>query len=294
MAPIDLNHVRALLDVHQTGSFSLAARKAGVPRSTVSRAVAALERSLGVRLFYRTTRRVSTTAAGQALVDRVAAPIATLDASLEELPERADEPSGVLRVTSTVDMGAALLSEAVIRFTARYPKVEVELHLANALVDLVGRGFDLAVRVLARPGRDSSLVARKAGALAIGLYASPAYLVRRGTPRRREDLLEHEGIRFLGARGLPVAKNARIVCDDMLVSREILRAGAGIGVLPSFLAEGDLAAGTLVRVLPQWDFRTGNVYIVVPGRVHVAPKVKAFRQLLFEMLQQRPLSRREA
>lgn len=292
MATIDLNQLRTFLDVHQTGSFSLAAAKAGVPRSTVSRAVASLERSLGVRLLHRTTRRVSTTAAGEALAQRATAPLTALEGSLESLPERGAEPSGLLRVTSTVDIGTTLLVDAVRRFTARWPTVEVELHLTNELVDLVGRGFDLAVRALARPARDSSLVARKVGRLALGLYASPAYLARRGTPRREEDLAHHEGVRFgRDRRMVPSLAGARVAADDMLVTREMLRAGVGIGMLPSFLAEPDVATGALARVLPRWDLREGHVYVVVPSQRQLAPKVRAFRELLIELLRQWPLAR---
>jgi DNA-binding transcriptional LysR family regulator len=290
MAPIDLNDLRAFLDVHETGSFSLAAKRAGVPRSTVSRAVAGLERSLRVQLFYRSTRRVSTTAAGQALFERVSAPLAQLQGALEQLPERTEEPAGLLRVTSTVDVGMVLLSEAAARFTARYPRASVELHLDNQVTDLVGGGFDLALRILAKPMRDSTLIAKKLGTLAIGLYAAPAYLASRGTPRRTKDLAEHAIVAFGRVRSLALGKAPRVVCNDMLVAREILRNGTGIGALPSFLAAGDLASGTLVRVIPSWDLRTGIIYLVMPARTHVAPKVQAFRAQLDDVLRQRPLA----
>lgn len=290
MAPIDLNDLRAFLDVHETGSFSLAAQRAGVPRSTVSRAVASLERALRVQLFYRSTRRVSTTAAGLALFERVNAPLAQLQGSLEQLPERTEEPAGLVRVTSTVDVGMVLLSEAAARFTARYPRARVELHLDNQVTDLVGGGFDLALRILSKPMRDSTLLAKKLGVLGIGLYASPSYLASRGTPRRTKDLAEHAIVAFGRARALAVSKEPRIACNDMLVARELLRNGAGIGPLPSFLAAGDLASGTLVRVIPKWDLRTGIIYLVTPARKHVAPKVQAFRTVLGEVLRQRPLA----
>jgi DNA-binding transcriptional LysR family regulator len=287
MAPIDLNQVRAFLAVHETGSFSVAALRAGVPRSTISRAVVGLERDLGVQLFYRTTRRVSTTSAGLALAARVATPLATLDASFAEMPDRDDEPSGLLRVTSTMDIGATLLAPAVTRFTARHPKVEVELLLANQVVDLVATSIDLAVRVLVKPPRDSTLVAKKVGTVEIGLYAAPAHLARVGTPKKLADLEHHESLRFGGVE-VPYARS-RIICNDMLTTRALLLEGAALGALPSFLAADDVTAGTLVRVLPSWALRTGTVYLVVPGRRHLAPKLTAFRDLLLEMLRQRPL-----
>lgn len=288
-APIDLNLVRAFVGVHETGSFSGAASRLGVPRSTVSRAVAALEEATGALLFHRTTRKVTTSAAGLALFDRVAPSLATLEASLADLPETAPAPSGTLRLTTSVDLGATVVAEAVARFTARYPDTRVEVQLGAAVVDLVRDGFDLALRHAAGPLRDSSLVARKLGAVAFALYAAPTYLVRRGAPRGLAELAEHEAVTLRGARELPLS-GARTVCDDKFFARELLRAGAGIGVLPTYLADADVLAGTLVRVLPRWELRRGAVFLVRPGRKHVPRRVTAFTELLLELLRQRPLA----
>lgn len=146
MQTIDLNLIRAFVAVHEAGSFSGAAARLGVPRSTVSRAVASLEGSLGVRLFHRTTRKVSTSTAGLELYERSAAPLGALEASLADLPEREEVPSGTLRVTTIADLGAAVVAEAVARFTARYPSVQVAVYLGSEMVDLVRGGFDLAMR----------------------------------------------------------------------------------------------------------------------------------------------------
>ena len=142
MGTIDLNLVRVFVAVHETGSFSGAASRLSVPRSTVSRAVASLEAELGVRLFQRTTRQVSTSSAGLALFERVAPSLGTLEASLASLPEQRDVPSGVVRITSTVDLGVAVLAEASKRFTERYPDVRVEVRLTNGLVNMIAEGFD--------------------------------------------------------------------------------------------------------------------------------------------------------
>lgn len=299
MATIDLNLLRAFVTVYDTGSFSSAADRLGVPRSTVSRAVAALEESLGVLLFHRTTRKVSPSTAGTALYDRVVPSLAALEASLTDLPERNDAPSGILRVTATADIGTMVLAEVVTRFTSRYPGTQVQVHLTSKVVDLVRHSFDLAVRVAAGPLRDSSLVARKVGSLAIQLYASPAYLARRGVPRSPEDLQNHDVVGFHDAPPL-ILHNAgsktvvdakpRVSGDDMFFVREVLKAGGGVGALPSFMADAEVTAGTLARVMPRWVSRTGNVYLVHPGRKHLPRKVTAFRDLLTEMLRQRPLA----
>lgn len=299
MATIDLNLVRAFVAVHDAGSFSAAANRLGVPRSTVSRAVSALEDSLGVLLFHRTTRKVATTEAGLALAGRVAPSLASLEASLSDLPEREEVPSGTLRVTATVDLATTVLAEAVTRFVARYPDTQVELHLTNAVIDLVRDGFDIALRISARALRDSTLVARKVGAVVFQLYASPTYLARRGTPRAPADLREHDWVAFRGAAPMQlstskatsvVAARTRVTADDMFFAREVLRTGGGIGALPSFVADRDVTDGVLARVLPRWVAQTGTVLLVHPSRRHVPRKVTAFRDVLLEMLRQRPLS----
>lgn len=296
MATIDLNLARAFVAVHDRGSFSSAAEALNVPRSTISRAIAALEAELGVRLFHRTTRKVAVTTAGAGLYGRVAPSLAGLEAALTDLPEREEEPSGLLRVTTTVDLGTTVLAEAVTRFTTRYPHTEVELHLGNRFVDLTKEGFDLALRVAAVGLADSTLVARRMGGLTLQLYASPSYLARRGTPRARADLAEHDWVGFrnasllFGKRKLPTAARPRITCDDAFCMRELLRQGAGIAALPTFVADRDVASGALVRVMPKVRVELGGVYLVHPGKKHVPRKVTAFRDLLVEMLRQRPLS----
>jgi DNA-binding transcriptional LysR family regulator len=290
---IDLNLVRAFVAVHDAGSFSAAAARLGVPRSTVSRAVAALESSLGVRLFHRTTRKVATSTAGRALYDRSAPVLLALEASLADLPEREELPSGTLRVTTTADLGAAVLAEAAARFTARYPAVQVEVHLSGVPVDLVRGGFDLALRVWRGRLRDSTLVAQRAGSIALRLYAAPGYLARRGSPRTAAELSAHDWVGYRGKSGAVVGPGKRaqprprITCDDMFFVREALKAGAGIGLLPSFLGDVEVAGGMLVRVVPSWATRSGAVYLVQPSRKHQPRKVTAFRELVSELLRQR-------
>lgn len=300
MTTIDLNLVRTFCAVHEDQSFSLAATRLGVPRSTVSRAIAALEEALGLALFHRTTRSVSTTPAGLSVYDRVAPGLTALEASLVDLPEKEEEPSGTLRITSTVDLGTMVLAEAVTRYTARFPGVQVDLHLSNTVVDLARAGFDLALRAssLSKIG-DTSLIARRVGPVRLQLYAAPSYLARRGTPRTPEDLAEHDWLSFRGAAPMrlttedayfQVAARTRVLCDDMFVTRELLRTGCGIGGLPSFIGDADLDAGTLVRVLPRWITDTGSIFLVHVGRKHIPRRVTLFRELLLEMLRHRPLS----
>lgn len=290
--------MRAFVGVHEAGSFSAAAARLGVPRSTVSRAVSSLETSLGVLLFHRSTRNVTTTRAGLQLFERIASPLASIDTSLADLPDDLADPAGTVRLTTTPDLGTTLVADAVARFTARYPAASVEVHLTSAVVDLVRERFDLALRFAVGPLKSSTLIARKLGPVEFHLFAAPAYLARCGTPHTLADLADHAIVALPGAPALagpgPASKlapaRARTHCDDKFFAREVLRCGGGVGLLPSYLADADLRDGTLVRVLPRWAHRQGAVHLVQPGRKLVARPVTLLRDLLIERFRQRPLA----
>jgi DNA-binding transcriptional LysR family regulator len=292
---MDLNLLTVFEAVARTASFSAASRELRIPKSSASRAVARLEDALGVQLLFRTTRQVSLSESGTALYDRITPLLASVRAALGELPEREEAPSGTLRVTAPVDLGVLFLAEVMARYAARYPAVSLDVHLTGRVVDLVKEGFDLALRVAARL-EDSSLVVRRAAPIFFQLFASPIYLARRGTPRGEAELAEHDWVAFRGgpqalrvAGPRPAAEGGRtrIVCDDLLFVRDAVRAGAGIGLLPTFIAEGDVVAGRLVRVLPRFERPAGHLHVVTPAAKHVPRKVTAFRDLVLEMLKAR-------
>lgn len=294
MAPIDLNHLRAFTAVYELGSFSRAATRLGVPRSTVSRALSGLERALKIELFHRTTRQVEATEEGKALYDRVHPSLLGLETALVEAPRKQETPSGRLRLTATNDIGLALLAEAVSRYVARFPDVSCEVNLAPRVVDLVKERFDLGVRISGKQlTNSSSVIARKLGNIRAEYFASPAYLARRGTPRSVAELAGHEHISFRGGPNQPVMNSlpSRILCDDTIYARELARLGAGIAALPTFLADEDVANGALVRLLPDENEFTGIVWLVHPRAKILPARVSAFRDLLVELLRQRPLLR---
>jgi DNA-binding transcriptional LysR family regulator len=291
---MDLNLLTVFEAVARTASFSAASRELRIPKSSASRAVARLEDALGVQLLFRTTRQVSLSESGTALYDRITPLLASVRAALGELPER-EAPSGTLRVTAPVDLGVLFLAEVMARYAARYPAVSLDVHLTGRVVDLVKEGFDLALRVAARL-EDSSLVVRRAAPILFQLFASPVYLARRGTPRAEAELAEHDWVAFRGGpQALRVAgprpaaegRRTRIVCDDLLFVRDAVRAGAGIGLLPTFIAEGDVVAGRLARILPRFERPAGHLHIVTPAAKHPPRKVTAFRDLVLEMLKAR-------
>ncbi|MCC6332654.1 MAG: LysR family transcriptional regulator [Myxococcales bacterium] len=289
---LDLNLLPLFKAVADAGSMSEAARVLGQPKSSVSRGVARLEAALGVQLFLRSTRRLSLTTAGAAYYEKVSPLLGSLAGAGASLPEQEEEPSGELRLTAPVDIGLTWLPGLVARLLARYPKLDVVMRLTNTRLNLVGEGLDAALRLA--PGRlpDSSLVARRVSGVGFDVYASPAYLARRGTPRRAEDLSRHDLVEMVGLTlppPFPRHPKFRVVGDDVLFCRELIREGAGLGLLPVFLARGDTASGALVRVLPRVKQRTGTLYFVHPPLAHPPRKLTALRDLLFEYAQERPL-----
>ncbi|RYZ39343.1 MAG: LysR family transcriptional regulator [Myxococcaceae bacterium] len=291
---MDLNLLNLFVAVAETNSFTEAARRVGLPKSSVSRGVARLEASLGTQLIHRTTRHVSLSTAGLALYERTASLLDSLNKAVGTLPERTEEPSGELRLTAPHDIGATFLPEVLARFIVRYPQVRIDCRLTNRQVDMVAEGFDVALRASGGKLADSSLRMRKLGTLDLQLFASPSYLARRGVPRAPEDLAQHDlivyrGLKHLAELGL-TEKNAHVLADDMVFLREAAKAGAGIAPLPSFLALADLTAGQLVRVLPRYSQLSTTLTLLHPRAQHVPRKVSAFRDFLIDYLQARPLS----
>lgn len=289
---MDLNLLPVFQAVAEARSFSQAARRLATSKSSVSRAVAALEAAVGAQLLQRTTRQVALTEAGQALLQETAPALAQLTQSLERTPLPGGEARGLLRLTASVDLGAILMGAALPRFVARHPAVRVDLRLTNRVVDLVAEGFDAAVRASGRPLEDSSLVARRLVSTEMQLFAAPDYLGHRGAPRTFDDALAHDWVTFPRWKPPPPLRRlpaARLTGDDFFFIREALRAGAGIGMLPVFLAREALRTGALVRVLPQWSETRGMLSLVYPQTRHPPPKLEAFRDFLVGWLAANPL-----
>ena len=290
MLDMDLNDVAAFVRVVESSGFAKAARQLGVPTSTVSRAVARLEQSVGVRLLHRTTRNLSVTSEGHAFHQRVAPLVASLRDATRTLGAGGKEPEGRLRVTAPNDIGSAFLSEEIVRFVDRYPLLHVELMLTNRKLNLVSEGIDVAVRA----GRleSSSLVARKIGTLHVDFYASPAYAERFRLPGNLAELSRHKIVAFGaregkltqvldGPRGQEsIELSCRIACDDFGFVRATLVAGGGIGLIPRMIAASELATGRLVRVLPDYGVSGGALFVIYPSARQTPTKVTLFRDFL--------------
>lgn len=289
---MELDRLVVFLRVAEASSFSVAASRLGVRRSSVSRSVAALERSLGVQVFHRTTRSVALTTAGRLLFDDVTPHIAALEDTIARLPEREEAPSGVIVLSASNDLAATLLPDILAAFTQRYPSVTPDVRVTNRRVDLVAEGFDAALRIGRGRLEDSSLVGRKLSAVEAHVVASPSYLARFGTPRSVEEAAEHKWILFHNMKVpgvVPSKARVAIIGDDVLFLRRAVMAGMGLGVVPSFLTREDVAAGRLVRVLPRVSLGEGGLHLVFPAGRHLPRKVRALRDFLVEHFQAFPM-----
>jgi len=276
--------------VIDSGGFSAAARALGMSKSAVSKQVSALEDRLGARLLNRTTRRMSLTEAGAALIDNCRRLLAEAEAAESAVGALQSEPAGVLRVNAPVTFGSMHLAPALPDFLARHPQVTIDLTLNDRQVDLVDEGYDLAIRI-ARLA-DSSLVARKLAPGRRIIVAAPAYLERRGVPTTLADLAGHECLsytymaaddewRFQGPNGEEsVRVTSRVRANNGEVLRAAAVAGAGIATLPTFICGADVTEGRLARVLPEYDNRSFAVHAVWPAGRHPSPKLRAFVDFL--------------
>lgn len=287
---MDFNDVALFTRVVERGSFTSAARTAGLPKSSVTRSIARLERELGVRLIQRTTRQRGVTDAGRELYERVRAAIGALEDAAEAVRERGHEPAGVVRLTATPDIASIRMPEALARLRTEFPSIHVELLLTTRMVDMVAEGIDLGIRA----GRlaDSTLIAKRLGVTNVGLYASKAYLRRRARPMRVAQLADHDCIVFRGHRGRatwefdgPRGKErisvAGVASADVFnFVGEMVLIGAGIGSLPLFMG----AHLGLERVLPDHVMRGGPLQLVMPSAAFVPARVIAVRDALVDHL----------
>ena len=295
---MDLNDLLIFKTIADATGISAAAKQLGLPKSSVSRGLARLEHDLGVTLVHRTTRRVSLSSAGLELHAKVGPLIAELGRSVAALPERGATPSGRLRLTAAPDFAAVVLADIVAGFAQRYPDVEVDLHLSSQFVDIVAEQIDVALRVSQRRLKDSALLARPLATFTMRVYASPEYLSQVVPPKVPEDLTRLRWVGLpshrkhtltCGTSSALVRMRPALSCDDMFFARAVLRAGAGVGLLPAFLAEKDLARGDLVCVLPRWEMPTGRLWLVRPKTREVPVNVQAFERYVTQALETRKL-----
>lgn len=283
--------------VMEAGSFSRAAERVRWPKSTVSRRIAALESRLGEKLLQRSTRRLALTDFGAGVLEHARVVASEVDGALALALHRQQRPSGRLRVTMPADF-AQVVGGVLAGFVQTYPEVNLELDLTPRRVDLIGEGFDLAIR-MGDLGEDSQLAARKLGSFDNGLYASPGYLERVGEPLLPQALESMHGLLILGRTGEPSAWRLqrgdetagtlesvralppqRTLANTLSMLVQLAEAGVGIAGIDDLFARQSMAAGRLQRVLRDWRLPPTACWAVFPERRLMPLRTRVFLEAL--------------
>ncbi|WP_109124361.1 LysR substrate-binding domain-containing protein [Dyella sp. C11] len=293
----DLNDLYFFAAVVEHGGFSSAGRALGIPKSRLSKRIAQLEERLGVRLLQRTTRRFVVTEVGERFYGHCRAVLEEARAAQEAVEEVRSEPRGVVRVSCPVSLVQTVIGHILPEFLALHPKMQVRLQATDRRVDVIGEGFDIAIRVRSKLDTDATLVVRTFGQSRVLLVASPDLLKRYGHPKELGDLSqlpaltnqEHEGAQsweLLDASGERVIVDIqpRLICGDFNALLQSCKAGVGVTLLPEFVCGPAIERGELEVVLPDWSVPQGTMHFVYPSRRGLLPGVRAFVDFLAEKL----------
>ncbi|MCK2126355.1 LysR family transcriptional regulator [Thauera aromatica] len=296
MEQIDPNDLLIFARVVDDGSFTAAAERLGLPKSTVSRRLSQFEERLGERLLLRTTRRLNLTEFGRALLEHARQVGAEVEAVAALAESRQVQPSGRLRVSMPSDFANLLLTDMLAAFSALHPAVTLELDLSPRRVDLLGENFDIAIRLGDLPD-DTLLAARRLAEFSWGLYAARSYLAENGTPERPEDLHRHRALHLQARTGEPAGWTllhaderwegvppGSITANSPELLIRFARAGAGIAAVPDYFAEPYVRRGELQRVMPAWSLPSITAWAVFPGRKLMPTKTRAFLDMLLAAL----------
>ncbi|WP_027166236.1 LysR family transcriptional regulator [Mesorhizobium sp. WSM3224] len=284
-----LTHLPVIVAVARRGGFALAAAELGMSPSAVSHAVRLVEERIGQPLFARTTRSVSLTEAGKALVETAAPALQDIAERMDRIRGIKGRPSGLLRINASNIAIPLAVTPVVAAMAERYPDVTVEVFAEQGLVDIVGEGFDAGIRLGEMIAQDMITVRMTPPFKAV-IVASPAYIGKRGRPRNLADLANHNciGYRLVRAGGLyrwdlhedgkdiVIETRGTAVVTDSLGAIDLALAGVGLAYVFEPLVRADLAAGRLVQILPKTAIEEPGLFLYFPRRASMAPKLRAF------------------
>jgi DNA-binding transcriptional LysR family regulator len=294
----DLGDLRAFCLVVDLGSITAAAKALGEGKGSVSRRLSRLEATLEVKLLRRTPRLVEATDEGALFRTELGPVLDQLADATATLRKAQSLPSGNLRVTAPYDLGVTVFAPLIAEFAERFPGVTVEMVLTEAVLNFESHKIDVAIRAAAQLSDSPSLVAQRLSTFPIAMYAAPSYLAKHGVPAKPEELGRHrfavipawaakaslslwiEGDTAKRIVSVPIRPS--IVASDHAFCREAALSGHTIAPLPSLLAQADVAAGRLVRVLEPYVLGEAGVYVVYQGSRRLQPKIRAFRDFLLE------------
>ncbi len=292
----DLNDIFYFVQVVEHGGFTAASQVLGVAKSLLSFRVARLEKSLGVRLIQRTTRRASVTELGREYYEQCRVMLEAAAKAQQVIEVAQGAPRGTIHVACPVLFAQLLLGPLLVEFLQRYPDVQVNLDIGRHQVDVVGGGYDIAFRV--RPVvKDSSLVVRSFGLDPQTLVASPALLRRHGMPSCPAELARIESVDVVAAdnrhfwtladtdgNARHIEHRPKLATDDLQLLYQAVLSGIGMAQLPAFVCRDAIRNGALVQLLPSWALPPGNVHAVYPSRHGQTPAVRCFIDFVAQML----------
>lgn len=293
MSALDLNQILIFVKVVESGSFTKAAELLKQPKSRISRRLAALEKSLGAQLLYRTTRQMQLTETGKDYYRRCAPLIRDLEDTNNALSTHAEEISGVLRMTAPVDYGKFILAPVVNDFLRQHPKIRMEVILSDEYLDLVQESIDVAIRIGSL--KDASMKSKKVSPITFILVASPAFLEKNVLLNKPEQL---EGVPCLSFhfgdkchwRLLKDKQSVKVKIETPVVAGspeficQLALLGRGVALLPEFLCEDALKAGKLVHVLKGWTAQPISVQLLTPAQKNLPARTKAFMDFASALL----------
>lgn len=293
---LNLNDLYFFTQAVESGGFAAAARRLGCPKSTISKRVAALEGSLGVQLIHRSSRMFTLTDVGRDVYDHAHAAIIEAEAVETVVQRRLAEPSGTVRITASVPVAQFLLADRLPILAGQYPKLRVQLHVTDRMVDLVQDGFDIAIRSHFAPLPDSDLIQRRMNEEQVTLVAAPSYIARHGEPTTPETLSDHNGLMTnmttkswhlsdASGRTVEVAPRPQFYADESLSLLKAAEAGLGIVCLPEGISAQSVKEGQLLRVLPAWIAGRVMTTILTPYKRGQLPAVRTVIDFLTQKLQ---------
>ncbi|CAM3820710.1 LysR family transcriptional regulator [Parendozoicomonas haliclonae] len=298
---MNFDHLKLFVRVAATNNISRAGQELGLSPAVASSYINKLEDELGVRLVHRTTRRVSLTEEGAAFVPYADEVLASVEQAVSAIGAGRCSPKGMLRVTAPASFGRMHLVPGLKGFLERYPELSVDLSLSDSIVDIVGGGFDLAIRDATL--KDSSLVARSLAADKRIICASPAYIERYGRPEQPMDLKHHQSVILTGLENwsfqtpqgdITVKVSGRMRTDNGDAMRDASVNGMGLSLNSTWSVYQHLQQGTLVQVLEDYPLISGSsIWAVYPSSRQVSPKVKAFIDYYRELFGETPYWDRE-
>lgn len=285
-----LNHMALFVEVVKAKGFRKAGEILDIPSSTVSRRISELEKEIGLRLLNRTTRKIELTEAGQLYFERGLRIVNDARLAHEQLSSMAQKPSGLLRISLSVEFGAVYLAPLLAEFASLYPDINFQLDLSPRRIDLISEPFDVAIRMGSLS--DSTLIARQIMSLPRYLYASPAYLEKYGEPAHPDDLIRHQCLKanmsenlgaiwplFKGKERTEVVVNGRFSLNNISMIKSLAVSGMGIAILTEEIAKDDVRLGRIKQILPEWQMTPVSVYALTETRL-----LPAKTQLFIEFL----------